>query len=81
MILIYPLGEDALLENCLKGLDNLVGHGMVARQPRHNSRKILKKRKKKKKKEEKRRKKEEKRRKKEEKRKNEYFDPNRIMDT
>jgi hypothetical protein len=47
MILIYPLGEHALLENGLKGLDNLVGHGMVARQPRHNSGNFLKKRRKK----------------------------------
>jgi hypothetical protein len=45
MILIYLLGEHALLENCLKGFDNLVGHGMVAGQPRQNSRNFLKKKK------------------------------------
>jgi hypothetical protein len=33
--LVYLLGEDGLVEDCLKGLDDLVGYGMVTRQPGH----------------------------------------------
>ena len=43
--LVNLLGEDALVQYCLKGLDDLVGHGMVARQPGHHASNILRKKK------------------------------------